>query len=79
VKIEPNSGFSPSGISLRFDLFGEEAAALVNVHIHQFQPGGAVVDAAALASFRNSGALTASWSKVVSWPTTKSGISFEQP
>jgi hypothetical protein len=25
---------------------------LVNVHIHQFQPGGAVVDAAALAQFQ---------------------------
>jgi hypothetical protein len=25
---------------------------LVNVHIHQFQPGGAVVDAAALAEFQ---------------------------
>src|ERR1700704_6210243 len=31
---------------------GREAAALVNVHIHQFQPGGAVVDAAALAQFQ---------------------------
>src|SRR4029453_5278978 len=28
----------------------EEAASVVNVHIHQFRPGGAVVDAAALAS-----------------------------
>jgi hypothetical protein len=25
---------------------------LVNVHIHQFQPGGAVVDAGALAQFQ---------------------------
>ena len=25
---------------------------MVNVHIHQFQPGGAVVDAAALAQFQ---------------------------
>jgi len=29
-----------------------EAAKLVNVHIHQFRPGGAVVDAAALAKFQ---------------------------
>jgi hypothetical protein len=32
--------------------FGEEAANVVNVHIHQFKPGGAVVDAAALAQFQ---------------------------
>jgi hypothetical protein len=31
--------------------FGE-AANVVNVHIHQFKPGGAVVDAAALAQFQ---------------------------
>src|SRR6476619_6642153 len=30
----------------------KEAAKLVNVHIHQFRPGGAVVDAAALAQFQ---------------------------
>jgi hypothetical protein len=36
---------------LRLDHPGEEAT-LVNVHIHQFQPGGAVVDAAALAQFQ---------------------------
>jgi hypothetical protein len=30
----------------------KEAVKLVNVHIHQFQPGGAVVDAAALAQFQ---------------------------
>jgi hypothetical protein len=30
----------------------KEAAILVNVHIHQFKPGGAVVDAAALAQFQ---------------------------
>jgi SAM-dependent methyltransferase len=30
----------------------EEAASVVNVHIHQFRPGGAVVDAAALAQFQ---------------------------
>ena len=29
-----------------------KAAKLVNIHIHQFQPGGAVVDAAALAQFQ---------------------------
>jgi ubiquinone/menaquinone biosynthesis C-methylase UbiE len=32
--------------------FGEEAANVVNVHIHQFNRGGAVVDAAALAQFQ---------------------------
>jgi ubiquinone/menaquinone biosynthesis C-methylase UbiE len=32
--------------------FGEEDADLVNVHIHQFKPGGAVVDAAALSQFQ---------------------------
>jgi hypothetical protein len=31
---------------------GKKAANLVNVHIHQFRPGGAVVDAAALAQFQ---------------------------
>lgn len=31
---------------------GSKAANLVNVHIHQFEPGGAVVDAAALAQFQ---------------------------
>jgi ubiquinone/menaquinone biosynthesis C-methylase UbiE len=31
---------------------GEEAASLVNVHVHQFKPGGAVVDAGALAQFQ---------------------------
>ena len=31
---------------------GRKAANLVNVHIHQFRPGGAVVDAAALAQFQ---------------------------
>jgi SAM-dependent methyltransferase len=36
---------------LRLDHPAEEAT-LVNVHIHQFQPGGAVVDAAALAQFQ---------------------------
>src|SRR6266849_900356 len=36
----------------RFDHFGEEVANLVNVHIHQFQAGGAVVDSAALAQFQ---------------------------
>jgi 2-polyprenyl-3-methyl-5-hydroxy-6-metoxy-1,4-benzoquinol methylase len=30
----------------------KEMANLVNVHIHQFQPGGAVLDAAALAQFQ---------------------------
>jgi hypothetical protein len=35
----------------RVDHRGREAG-LVNVHIHQFQPGGAVVDAAALAQFQ---------------------------
>jgi hypothetical protein len=37
------------------DLFsrqGSKAEKLVNIHIHQFQPGGAVVDAAALAQFQ---------------------------
>jgi len=29
-----------------------EAAKVVNVHIHQFKPGGAVVDAGALAQFQ---------------------------
>jgi SAM-dependent methyltransferase len=29
-----------------------EAASVVNVHIHQFRPGGAMVDAAALAQFQ---------------------------
>jgi hypothetical protein len=29
---------------------------VVNVHIHQFKPGGAVVDAAALAQFQEQGA-----------------------
>jgi SAM-dependent methyltransferase len=33
-------------------IFDEEATPVVNVHIHQFQPGGAVVDAAALAQFQ---------------------------
>jgi SAM-dependent methyltransferase len=32
--------------------FDEETANLVNVHIHQFQPGGAVVDTAALEQFQ---------------------------
>jgi hypothetical protein len=31
---------------------GEETESVVNVHIHQFRPGGAVVDAAALAQFQ---------------------------
>jgi Methyltransferase domain len=35
-----------------FSLGGREAANMVNVHIHQFQPGGAVMDAAALAQFQ---------------------------
>jgi SAM-dependent methyltransferase len=34
------------------DRTAREAASLVNVHIHQFQGGGAVVDAAALAQFQ---------------------------
>jgi hypothetical protein len=38
-----------SSISHRFI---SEVASLVNVHIHQFKPGGAVVDAAALAQFQ---------------------------
>jgi SAM-dependent methyltransferase len=37
---------------LRLDHCSEETAALVNVHIHQFKPGGAVADAAALAQFQ---------------------------
>jgi hypothetical protein len=40
----PRSGLFSRGRS--------KAANLVNVHIHQFQPGGAVVDAAALAQFQ---------------------------
>lgn len=35
-----------------FSRGGGKAANLVNVHIHQFQPGGTVVDAAALAQFQ---------------------------
>jgi hypothetical protein len=38
---------------------------LVNVHIHQFQPGGAVLDAAALAQFQQQWGPTASWSKAI--------------
>jgi hypothetical protein len=40
----PHSGLFSRGRS--------KAANLVNVHIHQFQPGGAVVDAAALGQFQ---------------------------
>jgi hypothetical protein len=39
-------------IDPRFGDFGKEAANVVNVRIHQFKPGGAVVDAAALAQFQ---------------------------
>ena len=35
-----------------FSRGGGKAANLVNVHIHQFQPGGTVVDAAALGQFQ---------------------------
>ena len=39
-------------VAHRDKIFETTAAKLVNVHIHQFQPGGAVVDAAALAQFQ---------------------------
>jgi hypothetical protein len=38
---------------------------VVNVTIHQFQPGGAVVDAAALAQFPGPVATYARWSSAV--------------
>ena len=55
--IERIAGETPSaiGAALQSGLFSHQrskAAKLVNVHIHQFQPGGAVVDAAALAQFQ---------------------------
>src|SRR3984893_9406032 len=50
VEARPQSArASQSGL---FSRGRSKAANLVNVHIHQFQPGGAVVDAAALAQFQ---------------------------
>jgi SAM-dependent methyltransferase len=51
-----------AAITPRSGSFGEEAAHVVNVHIHQFRPGGAVVDAAALAQFQEQ---WATYSKLV--------------
>jgi 2-polyprenyl-3-methyl-5-hydroxy-6-metoxy-1,4-benzoquinol methylase len=49
----PPKNWSPSSIAIGLQRrFDEEDTNLVNVHIHQFQPGGAVVDAAALAQFQ---------------------------
>jgi hypothetical protein len=46
---------------------------MVNILIHQFQPGGAVVDAPPWTSSRGNGRLTRSWSMQTRSPTGKLG------